>query len=166
MQTRTVDYEDERLKVHLVVRDATALVGMKRSILTRDGMRWLRKMYAGHLQDGGEDGAEPSGDKVPVGDEKKESDEDLVPGLDPESLEGEAVGLIAHRLLPDLVSCVVEVEGLDLEKITPADFIEFPDAFVDAWEAAVYELNRHWLGLPAEKKAEDPKELENGSNSE
>lgn len=64
---------------------------------------------------------------------------------DTTSVDALATVLLARVVYPDLVACVVEAKGLDVSELDVAAFSELPDSLVDAWEAAVYELNPHWL---------------------
>ena len=149
MKTRTVEYKDDEYDVKIVVQKANALTAMKKSIITRNNLQWLRKYYAG---DDGDDADE-------------ESLSATLPS--PGGLDDEARRYVLQRVMPDLLSVVKECQGLDLDEIKPEQFFDLPDALTDAWEIAVYTLNRHWLGLPTGDGVaeQDPKAGESDNNS-
>ena len=77
------------------------------------------------------------------------------------SVDTIALELMARVVYPDLLACTVEADGIDLDALDVGAFCELPDALVDAWEAAVYELNPHWLPSVAstdEERAQEKKE--------
>ena len=76
------------------------------------------------------------------------------------SVEATARTLLARFLYPDLLACVVEAEGLNVE-MSVAEFLVLPEALTDAWQNLVYALNPHWYPFQrpdeAEKNAATPR---------
>ena len=58
---------------------------------------------------------------------------------------------------PDCMAATLKAEGITWP-IAFEDFIKLPEQFVIKWEAAVYELNPHWLPVDPEKQSEKKKE--------
>jgi len=131
MQTRTVAYESGETKIVLEVREATALTGMKRALLRGRADAYLQAL---------------SGES----DEESSAENNS-------ALDVMAATLMARVVYPDLVACVVSAEGLDVATLDIAGFCDLPDSLVDAWEAAVYDLNPHWLPRSDEEETEGEK---------
>ena len=68
--------------------------------------------------------------------------------------------LVGRFTYPDLVGAVAAAEGLDVEGMTLADFLELPQAFADAWLVAVYELCPHWSPSQATMDTTEKKDAE------
>ncbi len=122
-----VDKSGEPLQVELDCIPATAFVGMKRSILRRNAMAW----YARTISPNGADTSDEGGDEVV---------QEVPTGVD-----AEALAYIASMSYPDLLSCSVNVSGLELADMTVDEFKDLPDLLIANWENAVYSQNSHWL---------------------
>jgi hypothetical protein len=89
-------------------------------------------------------------------------------GLGSSSLDV-AVLLVARFTYPDLLAAVVESEGINTDDMSLDDFLNLPQALVDAWLVAVYELCPHWsprsLHSEAEAAAEKKKEAKGSAAS-
>lgn len=144
MQTRTVEYYVEGdgegvpdTEIKVTVSQATVLMGMRRAVLQGSAESWVASRRADVLA--GQEDDESDTDVVTVGDVDSSN------GNRPELLNLMAGSLAARILYPDLLACVRESEGLDTDALTVDAFLELPDRLVNAWEAAVYELNPQWL---------------------
>jgi hypothetical protein len=51
------------------------------------------------------------------------------------------------------------------EPLTFEAFVELPETFLNAWGAAVYRLNGHWLEMPADDAEKKPSASDNGSDN-
>lgn len=75
----------------------------------------------------------------------------------PTGVDAEALAFLSSMSYPDLLSCAVNVSGLDLPTMTVDAFKDLPDLLVSAWENAVYSQNAHWLpGDDDDEKKETP----------
>lgn len=140
MRTRTVEYENGETTYRIVVTEATALVGMKRTILQGQAQGYLDGLRKeGADGDGKGKGKGKAADDRPVRSE----------------LEVSALGVLAIWTYPALMAAASEMDGLDPAMGMEA-FIALPDALVDDWVEATYELNPHWLPQlePADEEAE------------
>lgn len=168
MQTKVVEYQDGDRAYRLIVTEATALVGLKRTLLRGSGMAWARQYRTGGPAPvdapGGmsEERATQTAEVAGVaeeeagaagGAERKRSN-----GRDP--LTVSAASIMAQVIYPDLIAATVESDGLDAGTLSIEDFLVLDERLVGAWEEAVYDLNPHWLpgadagpGDAQEKKA-------------
>ena len=169
MRTKVVEYQDGDRAYRLVVAEATALVGLKRTLLRGSGMAWAKQ-----YRDGGPapvdapggasekratqtaEVAEVAGEETRAagGAEARERSN----GRDPLTIS--AASIMAQVIYPDLVAATVESDGLDVGHLSIDQFILLDERLVGAWEDAVYDLNPHWLpgadagpGDTQEKKA-------------
>lgn len=55
-----------------------------------------------------------------------------------------ALMLVARYTYPDVIAATVDADGLDVENLSLADFMNLPQLLVDAWLVAVYEICPHW----------------------
>ncbi len=141
MRTKTVEYRaGNDLVYRIVVREANALVGVRRTILKTHGADYLST-----ISQNGAGAGEAEGEGQSEGESRPRYG----------ALDIFALTVLATRFYPDLVSTVVESDGLDVEALTPETFIDLSDGLVDAWAEAVYALNEHWL---PEKEPETPEE--------
>lgn len=141
-----VDKNGEPLQVELDCIPATAFVGMKRSILRRNSMAWYRKTISPNGADAGDEGDDEMVQEVPTG------------------VDAEALVFLSSMSYPDLLSCAVNVSGLDLPTMTMDAFRDLPDLLISAWENAAYSQNAHWL--PGDDKDdEDDEKKESPPNS-
>lgn len=138
MKTRTVEYQDGELDVRIVVQEADGLAGMRRSVLRSAGNAYLDSLQDGEDQEG----------KL-------------------SALEVTSRRLMAFLLYPDLLGSAKEIEGLDPD-IDVEGFFALPERLVNAWQAATYALNPHWLQIEPEdeEEAEELKKAEQSSDSE
>ncbi len=120
LQQRSVTYESGDVKIALIVSEASALTGMKRALLRGRASAYLDSLNNAADEDNADDSR----------------------ALSP--LDLSAITLMARIVYPDLISAVVEADGLDLA-MSVDDFCNLPDSLVDIWEVAVYQLNPHWL---------------------
>jgi hypothetical protein len=140
LQRKTVEVGD----VHLVVQEADGRIGMKRQMLRGEAFKVDPETERAGLKPA------PTSVVMPV-----EEDEAL-----------QVLRLIAY---PDYIAALVEWEDktapacLETRPMCFEDFWRLPETLLDAWGAAVYELNPHWLRVP-EKEAEK-KVLSSGSAS-
>jgi len=165
MQTKTVEYQDGDRAYRLVVTEATALVGLKRTLLRGSGMAWARQYRTGGPAPvdapGGADaeGATQTAEVAGVAEEEAgeaggEGEGAKSDGRDP--LTVSAACIMAQVIYPDLVAATTESEGLDVGRLAIEEFLGLDERLVGAWEEAVYDLNPHWLpgaGDAQEKKA-------------
>ena len=71
-----------------------------------------------------------------------------------------AMTLLARNTYPRLLGAVIAAEGINVEDMTVAEFLDLPETFSDLWWLAVRDLCPHWFPAPvtdedAEKK-DDP----------
>lgn len=142
MRTRTVEYENGETTYRIVVTEATALVGMKRTIL-----RGAAQSFIAGLRSEADVGEGEAADKVARS-----------------ALDVSALSILAVVVYPALLSAASEMEGIDAG-ISVEEFAALPDALMDAWEAATYELNPHWLPQP-EPEDDDEAEVEKKAPSD
>lgn len=152
MLTKTVEYlverdgdeEGEATIIRLIVGQATVLMGMKRAVLQGSAESWVASRRAKVLTD-----------IAAQDDDSADDDPTAGNGHSPEILTLMAGSLAARILYPDLIACVVEADGLDVEALTVDAFLELPDRLINAWDAVVYELNPHWLPGPRAETGEE-----------
>jgi hypothetical protein len=152
-RTREIIYTDEDYNVRIVVRRATALDGMERSILITEGLRASRA--------GGSGEEETTPTKPPMQNFFQmytypnsvacTSEIVNVPYTDEEGnvLKGDdGEPVMPEELLPG------EAEELSFDA-----FMHLPDQLVSMWHAAALELNPHWMitlpGTPEEEEGEE-----------
>jgi len=140
MKTKTVEYQDGELDVRIVVQEADGLAGMRRSVLRSAGSAYLES-----LEDGGE-----------------EDEEGKLSALEMTSRR-----LMAFLLYPDLLGSAREIEGLNPD-LDVEEFFALPERLINAWQAATYALNPHWLQSEPEddEEAEELKKDSQSSDSE
>ena len=149
--------------------EATALVGLKRTLLRGSGMAWSRQYRDGGPAPvdapGGMDaeGAAQTAEVAGVAEEEagaagRAAEGKRSNGRDP--LTVSAASIMAQVIYPDLIAATVESDGLDVGSLSIEEFLELDERLVGAWEEVVYDLNPHWLpgadagaGDAQEKKA-------------
>ena len=88
-------------------------------------------------------------------------------GMDKQTgVQANAMRITASVLYPDLLGAVVEAEGLDLDELSVAQFMELPDTLVTQWENATYEAIPHWAPMFGEDEAQEEAAEKKGSSSE
>lgn len=126
-------HKGKPLNVSLRCIPATALVGMKRAIYIQNAQTWYRAKMTPNGSDG-------EAHNIPTG------------------VEATALLLLSRTSYPDLLSCAVDVEGLDLEALTLDEFIALPDALIGAWEDVAYRINPHWLPTGDEGESQEERQ--------
>jgi hypothetical protein len=63
------------------------------------------------------------------------------------------------QIYPSLMAAVIEHEGFDHWPLTFEEFYDLPEGIEPLWEAAVYELNPHWLPGQKEVTEAEKKDL-------
>jgi hypothetical protein len=114
MKTLTVAYENHDPPLEVIVRQATPLMEVHRSIFMAQALMQIR----------GKQGLRP-GEPLP------------------ESLGQASQVRMARRTWPNCMACLVSSEGFPLT-ITFEEFCQLPEQFVGGWTRAVLELNPHW----------------------
>jgi len=152
MRTRTVEYVNGKTTYRVVVTEATALVGMKRTILQGQAQGYLDSVRT-------EDGDGKGKGKGKAADDRPVRS----------ALEVSALGVLAIWTYPALMAAASELDGGDLGPTMGMEaFIALPDALVDDWVEATYELNPHWLpqlGLEDKDEAEAEKKAQSDDAS-
>lgn len=146
MRTRTIEYENGETTYRVVVTEATALVGMKRTILRGAAQSYL------------------AGLRTEVDDESKGKGKATDDRPVRSSLDVSALSIIAVVTYPALLSAASEMEGLD-PAMGVEEFAVLPDALITAWEDATYGLNPHWLPQP-EPEDKDEAQVEKKAQSD
>lgn len=142
LKIQSVLYDDgQGNTLQVTVSEATALMGMRRSVLVSGAIAAVREAL-----DLKEDQALPE-------------DTDLM-----------ARHFLRRYTYPNCLACVVEAEGLATD-LPFEEFCNLPDTFVSQWEAAALELNPHWKlqaeegeEEAAKKKEPDPEKSESGAD--
>lgn len=153
METKLVEYKDgDRTMIRLLVSGATALIGMKRTLLRGSGIAWAEQMRARlvpvSVPMGGADvpeGETQTAEVAEVAGAKETAGAKGKAERKADPLTTSAKAIMAQVVYPDLVACTIEWEGLDVDALSIDDFLALDERLVGKWETAVYDLNPHWL---------------------
>lgn len=136
MEPITVTHDDPGNPLSVTVGEATALMGIKRTILISEALDSL--------------GPRPKKSKKT----KKAAGKEKVP-------TGQEWGIFLLRRYtwPVCIAAALHSEGFDYSALTFKEFSLMPERFVSAWEAAALRLNPHWkLQLTDQEEAEEKKD--------
>lgn len=150
--TQTVTHKGQGDPLEVTVSEATALMGMRRSVLISEALTFIRAQR----------------DESPP----EEAAKTTTWADDDASL---AIYLLRRYAWPDCIACTTGSKGLDHTSLTFDEFCELPEVFIGLWQQAARELNPHWGGEPEEaeeegaaeagkKKAPDPEESQSGTD--
>lgn len=153
LKTKTVTHEGPGKPLTVTVSEASALMGMCRSVLISEALTFI----------GAQQQAEKEDEDRPEGKRRVWTDDD----------RNLALYLLRRYAWPDCIACTVASQGFDHADLTFEDFCELPEVFIGLWQQTARELNPHWAGPQeeeegeedeaAKKKEPDPEESESGS---
>jgi hypothetical protein len=147
LKTKKVTHKGPGEPLQATMSEASALMGMRRSVLISEALTYIRKQEGEEPQEGESQGW-------------LDNDSNL------------AVYLLRRYTWPDCIACTVASKGFDHQNLTFEEFCQLPEAFIGQWQEAARELNPHWVEKPeedeqdeaAKKKEGDPEKDQSGAD--
>jgi hypothetical protein len=131
LKTKKVTHKGPGEPLQVTVSEASALMGMRRSVLISEALTYIREQR----------------------EEEEPQEKESQGRLDNDG--NLAVYLLRRYAWPDCIACTVASEGFDYQSLTFEEFCQLPEAFIGKWQEAAHELNPHWRGEEEEEESDE-----------
>lgn len=119
MEQRTVTHEGQGKTYEVTVSEATALAGMRHTLMISEALTFIRER-------------------------RPEADRDKPVGFTALGDDEMALFMLRQYAWPDCMAVAIESNGFNHQTLTFEEFAQLPEVFVAKWQKAARELNPHW----------------------